>query len=254
MSFADFDSSDEAAAELYFGSYVGDRNERDERHGHGVANLPNGDTYDGEYKKGLRHGRGEYKFQCGAIYKGEYQNNKKHGQGSFHYPDGSWYEGEWFEDMKQGHGTYVYRYLYKQTICLFIYPFRNADRYEGQFYQDQKHGVGTYTIFEPSTRYPVVSSYYVGNWSNGIPSGAGELVHENHKYQGNWVDGDMQVNYAIVNIDTQLLFKGAGKYVFDNGIEQHGEYIAVEVTDEDAEDEATKTVPTWKATKVKSIL
>merc|ERR1711970_1379616 len=207
MSFADFEGSDDGAAELYFGSYEGDRNDRDERHGQGIANLPNGDRYEGAYKNGLRHGFGRYKFQSGAGYKGNYQKNKKHGIGCFYYPDGSWYEGEWFEDMKQGHGTYVYR---------------NADRYEGQFYQDQKHGVGTYTIFEPSTRYPVVSSYYVGNWSNGIPSGAGELVHENHKYQGNWVDGDMQ---------------GAGKYVFDNGIEQHGEYIAVEVTDEDAEDE-----------------
>ena len=33
MSFADFEGSDDGAAELYFGSYEGDRNDRDERHG-----------------------------------------------------------------------------------------------------------------------------------------------------------------------------------------------------------------------------
>lgn len=37
--------------------YEGDRNEAGERHGHGKARLPNGDTYEGDYEHGKRHGQ-----------------------------------------------------------------------------------------------------------------------------------------------------------------------------------------------------
>jgi hypothetical protein len=108
--------------------YDGDRNEAGERHGHGKARLPNGDTYEGSYEFGKRHGQvrigdmggwvspfnilfvnmkcrsdmnalmdlfqGVYIFKNGARYIGEYVKNKKHGQGTFIYPDGSRYEGK----------------------------------------------------------------------------------------------------------------------------------------------------------------
>lgn len=107
--------------------YEGERNEVGERHGHGKARLPNGDTYEGHYEFGKRNGQvrtgglgswfsllnivlvhaglrtpkncvigvfqGIYKFKNGARYIGEYVKNKKHGQGTFIYPDGSRYEG-----------------------------------------------------------------------------------------------------------------------------------------------------------------
>ena len=41
--------------------YEGERNERDERHGHGKATLPNGDTYEGMYENGKRNGHGTYR-------------------------------------------------------------------------------------------------------------------------------------------------------------------------------------------------
>lgn len=37
--------------------YDGERNSEGERHGHGKARLPNGDTYDGEYEHGFRSGQ-----------------------------------------------------------------------------------------------------------------------------------------------------------------------------------------------------
>lgn len=37
--------------------YDGERNSEGERHGRGKAYLPNGDTYDGEYKHGFRSGQ-----------------------------------------------------------------------------------------------------------------------------------------------------------------------------------------------------
>ena len=42
---------------LAFQTYEGDRNEAGERHGKGLANLPNGDIYDGEYANGKRQGQ-----------------------------------------------------------------------------------------------------------------------------------------------------------------------------------------------------
>ena len=38
-------------------TYEGDRNEAGERHGKGIATLPNGDIYDGEYSCGKRDGK-----------------------------------------------------------------------------------------------------------------------------------------------------------------------------------------------------
>lgn len=37
--------------------YEGERNDAGERHGHGKARLPNGDTYEGNYEFGKRHGQ-----------------------------------------------------------------------------------------------------------------------------------------------------------------------------------------------------
>ena len=75
------------------GSYEGERNEKDERHGYGKATFSNKDYFEGNYQFGKRHGMGKYRFKNGARYDGEYVENKKHGQGTFIYPDGSKYDG-----------------------------------------------------------------------------------------------------------------------------------------------------------------
>ena len=59
------------------------------------------------------------------------------------------------------------------------------------------------------------------------------------KVQGAWVDGSIQ---------------GAGKYIFELGCEQHGEYIPVELPGDPEDDEAgSTTIPKWKAVKVTPI-
>uniref|UniRef100_A0A8C9AE78 Radial spoke head 1 homolog n=1 Tax=Prolemur simus TaxID=1328070 RepID=A0A8C9AE78_PROSS len=152
----------EEEGENDLGDYEGDRNEAGERHGHGKARLPNGDTYEGSYEFGKRHGQGVYRFKNGARYIGEYVKNKKHGQGTFIYPDGSRYEGEWADDQKHGHGVYYYV---------------NNDTYTGEWFAHQRHGQGTYF-------YAETGSKYVGTWVNGQQEGAAELIHLNHRYQG----------------------------------------------------------------------
>ena len=47
---------------------------------------------------------------------------------------------------------------------------------------------------------------------------------------------------------------GPGKYIFDIGCEQHGEYIPIEVPLDGEDEEATNvTVPKWKAHKLTAI-
>ncbi|XP_016076845.1 PREDICTED: radial spoke head 1 homolog [Miniopterus natalensis] len=206
----------EEEGETDFGEYEGDRNEAGERHGHGKARLPNGDTYEGSYEHGKRHGQGTYRFKSGARYIGEYIKNKKHGQGTFIYPDGSRYEGEWADDLRHGHGVYYYV---------------NNDTYTGEWSAHQRHGQGTYV-------YAETGSKYVGTWVNGQQEGAAELIHLNHRYQGKFLNKNPI---------------GPGKYVFDIGCEQHGEYRLTDMErgeEEEEEESLITAVPKWKANKI----
>ncbi|EHH16946.1 Testis-specific gene A2 protein [Macaca mulatta] len=205
----------EEEGENDIGEYEGARNEAGERHGRGKARLPNGDTYEGSYEFGKRHGQGTYRFKNGARYIGEYFRNKKHGQGTFIYPDGSRYEGEWANDQRHGHGVYYYV---------------NNDTYTGEWFTHQRHGQGTYL-------YAETGSKYVGTWVNGQQEGAAELIHLNHRYQGKFLNKNPV---------------GPGKYIFDVGCEQHGEYRLTDMErgEEEEEEELITVVPKWKATKI----
>nr|XP_006013229.1 PREDICTED: radial spoke head 1 homolog isoform X2 [Latimeria chalumnae] len=206
----------EEEQEHYLGEYDGERNELGERHGHGKATLPNNDTYEGQYENGKRHGQGTYRFKNGSRYIGEYFKNKKHGQGTFYYPDGSRYEGGWVDDERHGHGVYTYA---------------NGDSYDGEWFSNQRHGQGVYTHTDTGSKYQ-------GTWTNGKQDGAAQLIHLNYRYQGSYSN-----SFPI----------GPGKYVFDIGCEQHGEYIQIpqqEGTDVEDEEPVAVVAPKWKAEKV----
>ncbi|KAJ0060474.1 hypothetical protein NL108_012890 [Boleophthalmus pectinirostris] len=188
---SDLGSEDLENEQNLLGEYEGERNEAGERHGSGRAVLPNGDRYEGQYQYGKRHGQGTYHFRNGARYVGNYFQNMKHGQGTFHYPDGSKYEGSWAEDLRHGHG---------------IYTYPNGDTYNGQWHKHFRHGQGTYN-------YQNMGSKYKGSWENGKMESEGEYIHSNHRYKGHFVKNSPS---------------GPGKYVFDLGCEQHGEFIPVE--------------------------
>lgn len=198
------------------GEYQGERNEREQRHGQGKAILPNGDTYEGMYECGQRHGNGTYRFKNGARYVGDWQKNKKHGQGLFIYPDGSKYDGSWVEDQRCGTGKFYYV---------------NGDVYDGEWKDHVRHGYGTYT-------YADTGSSYVGTWRDGKRDGHGELIHANHKFVGKFKEDKPT---------------GKGKYIFDVGCMQYGEYISVEQTDGKGDEEDVKTVPVWKAKGISEI-
>ena len=62
--------------------------------GRGTAYYPNGDVYEGNYKKGIRKGKGVYSYLKKNEddepvdpdkYEGDWLNNKKHGIGKMNY-------------------------------------------------------------------------------------------------------------------------------------------------------------------------
>ncbi|KAM9031371.1 radial spoke head 1 homolog [Sarcophilus harrisii] len=216
MSDDDSDELEEEENLFRLGEYEGERNEAGERHGFGKAILPNGDKYEGQYEYGKRHGQGIYKFKNGCQYIGQYQENKKHGHGVFFYADGSKYEGNWVNDERQGFG---------------VYKYANQDTYKGQWFAGQRHGRGTYY-------YAETGSKYVGTWIYGQQQGTGELIHQKHRYQGKFM-GKNPV--------------GPGKYIFDIGCEQHGEYEFKpkgEVGEGEDEEIAKPLDPRWKAKNI----
>ncbi|KAM4048324.1 LOW QUALITY PROTEIN: radial spoke head 1 homolog [Anomaloglossus baeobatrachus] len=214
---SDLGSDFEEEAEPDLGEYDGQRNEAGERHGHGKARLPSGDTYDGLYEGGRRHGQGTYRFKNGARYIGEYYQNRKHGTGAFLYPDGSKYEGDWVDDQRQGQGTYTYA---------------NGDSYSGDWLAHQRHGQGVYT-------YADTGSKYMGTWMTGKQDGAGELLHQQHRYRGTF------------SKNTIL----GPEYIFDIGCEQHGSYVQAEQEKEEEEEDEPLAVPVtrWNPEKISSL-
>ncbi|NXP38390.1 RSPH1 protein, partial [Leiothrix lutea] len=198
--------------------YEGDRNSEGQRHGFGKALLPNGDTYEGEYEcisSVPNVFQGTYRFKNGALYTGNYLQNKKHGKGVFFYPDGSKYAGDWVHDQRQGYGEYLYA---------------NGDTYTGEWANNKRHGQGTYI-------YKETGSKYVGCWVNGIQDGPAELIHRNYRFKGRFLNGKPL---------------GRGKFIFDIGCEQHGEYIQpVQEKEEEEEEEAPLPLePIWRASEI----
>eukprot|EP00049_Salpingoeca_infusionum_P018003 m.355345 g.355345 ORF g.355345 m.355345 type:complete len:212 (-) comp17227_c0_seq1:241-876(-) len=206
-------SDDEEERGPSIGTYDGGRHpETNARHGKGRAVLPNGDIYEGEYIDGQRHGEGVYRFKNGARYVGQYELNKKNGQGTFYYPDGSKYEGSFSDDLRSGQGVYTYP---------------NGDTYDGEWVNGVREGEGTFTYASAGVKFR-------GSWVKGIRVGEGTLMYPGMEFRGTFTD------------DQPL---GAGKFVFDSGYEQSGEYVLAEASDE-AEDD--KPALKWHGETVKA--
>ena len=64
------------------------------KHGSGVEEFVNGDTYNGTFINGKFQGLGTYYwFESGSVYKGMFKNGLKHGEGNWSNSIGDRYEG-----------------------------------------------------------------------------------------------------------------------------------------------------------------
>ena len=218
------ESSNEASDDERGDTYEGERNKHGERHGLGRASFPNGDTYHGNYYRGKRCGHGTYTFAFGGRYEGSYIEGCREGYGEIDHPDGSRYEGQWANNLKCGHGIYFYL---------------NRDRYEGDWLANKRHGQGKY--------FYNYGPIYDGQWKHGAWHGSGKFINTDHSYIGTYHKG---------------LPVGKGKFVFNNGYEQHGYYVIKNIREEtntsDIDEvlgykETRKFSAIWRPTKIVSV-
>ena len=139
----------------------------DERWGKGIMKYSNGDAYKGEWKKGFRHGSGKMKYSDGQLYDGEWKDSLRHGRGKIRYPNGDIYEGYWKNNLRDGKGKMTYS---------------NGDTYNGEWWNDKRNGQGR-------MNYSDGSSYH-GEWLNNKYNGSGVKEYSNGDvYSGEWIDG-----------------------------------------------------------------
>lgn len=86
-------------------------------------------------------------FLCNIFLKfdcvGDWKHDVRHGFGAYYYPNGDVYEGHWRRGLKEGLGTYIW-----------------ADSKETKF---------------------------LGIWKKGRMEGPGQMIHERHRYHGNFM-------------------------------------------------------------------
>lgn len=156
--------------------YTGQRDGKGRIDGRGLMVWPNGDRYDGQWKKGLMEGEGTYTYaQAGYSYTGHWVKGNIKGHGTFRFNNGNVMEGDWtamgtgtgyllFPDGTRYDGPFVNGAPQGQGIKVWT----NGNRYEGMFIQGHLSGQGTMQF---SDGYK-----YTGNWANDQYEGQGTLT------------------------------------------------------------------------------
>ena len=160
-------------------------------HGTGILRRVNGDWYQGQFKRGAMHGQGTMKPAEGGVYNGAFYNGQYHGQGTYKWPNnGGVYTGTWRKGKRWGYGRRI---------------FAAGAEYEGEFALGSMHGRGTYK----NTR----GDQYTGEFVADRYHGFGIMVYGNgDRYEGQWQLG---------------VFCGVGRYTYQNGGYYDGEYWAL---------------------------
>lgn len=145
-------------------SYVGEKNDKGENHGHGVQTWDNGSIYDGEWVNGVSEGHGKLTYDNGDIYVGEWKNDLQHGRGISKTANGSAYNGEWENGRKHGHG---------------VFTFADGNVYEGEWKEDLKHGHGTFHFAN--------GDVFCGEYRKNMYDGRGVFTFSSGaNYNGKW--------------------------------------------------------------------
>lgn len=153
--------------------YIGQRDGKGKINGKGLMTWPNGDRYDGEWKKGIMEGEGTYTYaNAGYSYTGQWKKGFIKGHGTFRFSNGNVMEGDW-ESMGTGTGYLLFAdgtrydgpFLNGAPQGQGIKVWANGDRYEGTFVQGHLAGQGTMQFSD--------GSRYVGGWLNDQYEGQG---------------------------------------------------------------------------------
>ena len=81
--------------------------------------FPSGNTYEGEWLRGVYHGKGKLTYADGRRYDGEWQEGVMHGKGHFSYANGDQYMGEYRCGRLEGKGRCVRRRDVCMHVCMY---------------------------------------------------------------------------------------------------------------------------------------
>ena len=153
--------------------------------------YPNGDYYEGKWKKKSPHGFGTMTYANGDVYSGNWVYGSKKGQGKMTYKNGDVYEGNWENGKISGTGTLTY-----STGDKFVGVFTEYGRtgklsknsgewYEGEW-KSGKFINGRCSINNGDVKYE-------GEINNGkYYNGKGNLDIDGERFDGTWTNGNFK--------------------------------------------------------------
>ncbi|KAJ3196739.1 hypothetical protein HDU82_001679 [Entophlyctis luteolus] len=140
-------------------------------HGPGTVEFHSGHKYVGNFDKGFMHGDGEFTWYDGVKYSGQFVENKIQGEGEYTWNNGSKYVGQVQNGLRSGVGHF--------TCGGSV----SSVEYVGEWKSGKLNGKGKLIYNKSGT------SYYDGDWSNGLKHGYGVMQYETgNVYEGGWVD------------------------------------------------------------------
>lgn len=116
------------------GLYLGQVNNKNERHGYGIYAFKNNSGYYGNWENNKKNGFGiTYIDNFKISYRGNFKDNQMNGFGEFYYNNGDVFEGNFTNGLKNGKGTYKWK-----NSCKWIGNFsQNEMDGDGLFYNEK---------------------------------------------------------------------------------------------------------------------
>lgn len=193
--------------------------------------YPNGDYYEGEWKKGQPNGFGKMVYANGDVYEGNWVFGKIEGEGQMIYKNRDNYNGFWKNGEQHGEGCMIYhngdRYDGNWNMGkiegMGKFTYKNGDIYNGNWKLGGEEGQGEITYAN--------GDIYKGSWKNKRPEGQGKMTFKNGDvYEGNWVFGKQskmgKMRFANGNVYegnwSMGYFEGPGKFTMQNGAVAEG--------------------------------
>jgi len=162
---------------FYKGEFI-----NNQRVGYGIEEN-NEQLYEGYFKCDKRNGKGKIIFKLiQESYEGDFKDNTLTGKGTYTWKNGDKFEGDFINGKKEGYG---------------IYTWPEGGSYTGNFVNNLREGKGI-------LKWPN-GKIYDGLFSKGKPHGVGILAINDHKYDVEFNEGNLDKktlkvdNYELKN-------------------------------------------------------